>query len=79
MWTKLMVRLWAIVHKKAYRRKAIISTALFLSALVIFCEISCIVTHSISFGGLLALVVAITFVFYVLWKIFERKNSNEAE
>lgn len=79
MWDKLMVRVWAIVHEKAYRRKAIISTAIFLSALVIFCEISCIVTHSLSFGGLLALIVAVTFMFYVLWRLFERKNSNEEE
>lgn len=76
MWTKLMVRLWAIRYEKAYRKKAVILTAVFLSALVIFCEIGCIVTHSLSFGGLLALITAVTFIFYILWKVFERRDNR---
>lgn len=77
MWTKLMCRVWAIIHIKAYRKKAVILTAVFLSALVIFCEIGCIATHSLSFGGLLALVTAVTVVFTILWEIFKRRDKNE--
>ena len=71
-----MCRVYAIIHIKAYRKKTVILTAVFLSALVIFCEIGCIATHSLSFGGLLALVTAVTFIFYVLWKVFERRDNR---
>lgn len=76
MWTKLMCRVYAIIHIKAYRKKAVILTTVFLSALVIFCEVGCIATHSLSFGGLLALVTAVTLVFTILWEIFKRRDNN---
>ena len=42
MWTKLMVRLWAIANEPAYAYKAIRNILIFFSALYLFCEISMI-------------------------------------
>lgn len=35
MWTKLMVRVWALVHEKEYRKKAIKNTIIFLIAIAL--------------------------------------------
>lgn len=78
MWTKLMCRLWAIKHEKAYRTKAIKNGLIFLSALVILCEVFSIYFYGgLSVFGILAIIVFGTLLAYViLTKINERRGNN---
>lgn len=67
MWTKLMCRLWAIRHEKAYREKVVKNILIFLAALVILCEGYCICTSGgLSVFGILAIIVLGTLLGYVI-------------
>lgn len=78
MWTKLMCRLWAIKHEKAYRTKAVFNGLIFLSALVILCEVFSIYFYGgLSVFGILAIIVFGTLLAYViLTKINERRDNK---
>lgn len=78
MWTKLMCRLWAIRHEKAYREKVVKNGLIFLSALVILCEVFSIYFYGgFSVFGILAIIVFGTLLAYViLTKISERRGNK---
>lgn len=50
MWTKLMVRLWAIVNEPAYQRMAIRNILMFFASIIFICEAA-----FVSYGGKLSL------------------------
>lgn len=77
MWTKLMVRLWAIRYEKAYRHKAVFSAMIFLAALVILCEVYCIAfCGGLSVFGILALIIAATLLAYSFITRKERRDND---
>ena len=75
MWTKLMCRLWAIKHEKAYRHKAVFNGLIFLSAMVVFFECGCIYTHTLSVGGILALIICATLFAYMVMDLFRKEKK----
>ena len=79
MWNKLMVRIWAFFHERAYREKAILSTIVFVAALILAIEIGTIATGGkISVFGLLMLVIICTTGLYSAIELKVRaKNGNE--
>ena len=75
MWIKLMVRLWAIRYEKAYREKAVFNGLIFLSVLVILCEIYCVNFYGgLSIFGILAVIVFGTLLAYL---ILTKRRGNK--
>ena len=67
MWTKLMCHFYALIHVKAYREKVVKDLLIFLSALTILLEISCIYFYGqISVFGLLMLIICSTLFAYLI-------------
>lgn len=78
MWTKLMCRLWAIRHEKAYREKVVKNILIFLAALVILCEAYCICTSGgLSVFGILAIIIFGTLIGYAILTKGGKSNVDD--
>ena len=78
MWTKLMCRLWAIRHEKAYREKVVKNILIFLAALVILCEAYCICTSGgLSVFGILAIIIFGTLISYAILTKGGKSNVDD--
>ena len=73
-----MVRLWAIRHEKAYRKKAVFNGLILSSVLVILCEIFCVYFYGgLSVFGILAIIVFGTLLAYLFLTKTKEKKINE--
>lgn len=69
MWTWLMVRVWAIIHEKEYRKRFLKYVAVFAVSLIAFISVSVIAQgKQLSFGAFFFSGIAYTFAGYlILW------------
>ena len=63
MWTKLMVRLWAIKNEPEYRAKAIRNLLIFFSAFYLICELTIIGNWGL--GDMAVVIGSITLLVYL--------------
>lgn len=81
MWTKMMVRVWAVIHEPEYRERAVLVAMIFTSAFVLICDIS-----TLASGGKLSLLSWLMLAVLTMVGIYSAivlkrrvKNGNEKD
>lgn len=74
---ELMVRVYALIHIRKYREKAVRFALEFLSALVIICEMTYLgYGGKLGFLGIAGLIVFGTLFAYFILELFGRKKND---